>query len=216
MPQLKLLYAEPFRLVLIPNVCTYCSKVNTKVECAEFQLGILTCDDHKPLAVRDVRAYLHRRGQVMYKDAIQDPLFTTTGLLEMDIKVRRSSGAIENNWKLAKPSFGNRCLVSLDDSGNWYMIASLRDDEIIRGVHVSDLKMVLPATQHMLVDRFIERLSAGFYKAEQEAYLTAVAESSDNPGPACSESNIYTIHHPSIGYGRVVIPPIKGDPELFG
>lgn len=204
----KALYAEPFRLVLIPNVCTYCHKINNGVVYADFQLGILTCEDHRPLATRDVRAYFHRRGQVMHKDAIQDPLFTTTGLLEMNIKVRRSSGAIESDWKLAKPSFGNRCLLSLDDSGDWYMIASLRDDEIIRGVHIRDLKMVLPVTQHSLVDKFIERLSAGFYKADHEAYMAL----SENPGPACSESNIYTINHP-IGFGRILIPPSKGDPE---
>lgn len=222
MTQLKVLYAEPFRLVMIPSVCTYCTKSHTGVEYVEHQQGILRCDEHKPLAQRDVRAYLYRCGKVNYKDAIDDPLFKTTELLDMDIKVRRSSGVVEDGWRLAKPFYGNRCLLSTDDSGNWYMIASFNEDEIIRGVLVRDLKMVLPLEKHGLVEDFIGRLVARFYKAEQIAYEAAIveAEAAENPSTTFAQPAeavqavqtvqavpIYTVNCPGLGIGRVLIPP---------
>ena len=206
----KILYAEPIRLVFIRNVCSYCDKVNKGMVTADFQLGILTCDDHRDLAKRDVRAYLHRCGKVNYTDAITDPLFTNTDLLTMDIKVRRSSGIIENSWKLAKPSFDNRCHVTMDKSGVWNMIASFNNDEIIRGVRVNDFKMVLPVEQHELVDAFLKRLDDNIYKADQMAYEAAVIEAEANENPDNNIADrvpIVLANHPVLGLGRILLPP---------
>lgn len=214
MSQPKILYAEPFRLVFIRSVCSYCDKLNTCVEYADFQLGILSCDDHHHLAKRDVRAYLHRCHKVNYGDAIQDPLFTNTDLLNMDIKVRRSSGIIETNWKLAKPSYGNRCSVTMDDSGAWYMIASFNNDEIIRGVRITDFKMVLPIDQHGLVDAFLKRLDDNMYKAEHNEYEAAViaGENPDNMGNINSVP-IVLVNHPVNGLGRILLAPAEGQED---
>lgn len=212
MSQPKILYTEPIRLVFIRNVCSYCDKVNKGIEYANFQLGILTCDDHRYLAKRDVRAYLHRSGKVKYHDAILDPLFTSTDLLTMDINVRRSSGIIETSWKLAKPSYDNRCHVTMDNSGAWHMIASFNNDEIIRGVRITDFKMVLAVEQHGLVDAFLKRLHDNMYKADQMAYEEAViaAESAENPDNNVANVNplpIVAVNHPVMGLGRILLPP---------
>jgi len=177
---------------------------------ADFQLGILTCDDHRDLAKRDVRAYLHRCNKVKYNDAIKDPLFTKTELLHMDIKVRRSSGIIEDGWKLAVPSFGNHFPVTMSDSGTWYMFASSNNDEITRSVRINDFKMVLPVEQHGLVDAFIQRLNEHMYKDDQIAYEAAVAAGEDNENPDNNTSSvkqlpIVLVNHPVNGLGRVLL-----------
>jgi len=123
---------------------------------------------------------------VKWSDAIDDPLFVETGLLtwgeagpEMsDIKVRRSNGAIEGDWQLHPPTRSwveSNYVCRSKSSGRWSIQAIQKYTEVTRGLLVEDLKLTLPEAKWGLVDAFLARLEAGFYKAEHEAFQEAVA-----------------------------------------
>jgi len=211
-------YVDPMRLVLYSPLCQYCGVADKGWFRIYDKYGILWCDLHKSLAERDGRAWLCRNDKVAWKDATADPLFVAGGLLDCDISVRRSSGAIETKgWRLSKPSFDDPAFVNKDEKG-WWMYALNTDTQVGRGVRIEDLKLSLSEDKWGLVDAFISRLNNGFYTAEFDAYEQAkmewqrVAADAENPGASgigakLADSGIQAVFHPKLGLGRVVIVP---------
>jgi hypothetical protein len=211
-------YADPMRLVLYKPLCQYCGVADKGWFPIHDKFGILWCDDHKYLADRDGRAWLCRNSKVAWEDATADPLFVTGELLDRDILVRRSSGAIETKgWRLCTPSFDDPAFVNKDEKG-WWMYAQNTDTHVGRGVLIEDLKLSLPEGKWDLVDAFVSRLNKGFYKADSDAYALAkmawqkAAADAENPGASRigakqTESGIQEVFHPSLGVGKIVIVP---------
>lgn len=167
------LSAEPMESMLETANCQYCDRPHTHFEVVTYLFGIHACDDHKPLAQRDAKAWMHKKGLVRWRDAIKDPLFTEAeDLLFSNILVRRTNGTVESNWTLCKPWVGLGEPVSVkrsERSGKWSMMAIQDDTESLRDILVEDLKLSLMEEEHWLVDAFIERLEAGFYCTEAAA-----------------------------------------------
>ena len=167
------LFAEPMESMLGTTNCQYCDKPHTHFDAVSYSFGVHACDDHKPLAQRDAKAWMHKKGLVRWRDAIKDPLFTQAeDLLFSNILVRRTNGAIEGDWTLCKPwvALGEPMAVKRSErSGEWSMTAIQDVTESMRGILVKDLKLSLIEEEHYLVDAFIGRLDAGFYKEDAEA-----------------------------------------------
>lgn len=149
------------------TTCQYCVKDGDFYP-IEFTFGIYACADHNLLAERDRKAWMHEAGIVMWSDATKDPMFKELGLIQYPILVRRSSGAIEGDWMLMKPSLCNMAHLKRSRAcGKWYMMAIQDYTDSERPILVEDLKLsLIDERQHGLVDAFIARLEAGFYKTD--------------------------------------------------
>ena len=150
--------------------------------------GVSACVEHKDRAQRDGNAWLHRNNLVDWDDATEDPVFAL--LLNRDIKVRRTSGTIEDGWRIEPPTYDEPpFLVRSINSGRWSVKAINRAIDTKRSLHVEDFKLSLPEADHALVDAFVERLNRGFYKADSDAYdaleaqAQAQAQAADDPHP---------------------------------
>ena len=89
------LSVKPHTLVLTYARCDYCKKNDHKVCCIGHMFGIKTCDEHYELAKRDCNSYLHSNHMVRLKD-VQSFL----DVLPETFAIKRSSGIIEDGWKL--------------------------------------------------------------------------------------------------------------------
>jgi hypothetical protein len=111
---------------------------------------------------------MHTEGVVNWRNATNDPLFKKAEkLIHGTINVRRSNGAIESNWMLVRPSLWKSANVTRSRTcGKWYMTAIQDYTDNEQDIFVEDLKLSVNETDHDLVDAFIARLDAGFYKTE--------------------------------------------------
>jgi hypothetical protein len=167
------LWATPMRMVMFTPECQYCGMKDTHYEPVGNQLAILACDTHKDLAKRDARAWCHKRGFVMFKDAKKEPLFVQGELLGIDIKVRRSSGEVQAGWSITRPICADSPCHLENKEGVWAIRVQNVGLDLRRGMNVADFKLSLPEGLHGLVDDFVAKLAAGFYKAENDAYTAA-------------------------------------------
>ena len=162
--EMKDMCLEPTTMSFFNN-CQICGKPDGHFYGIESSFGIHACSDHKTQAISALKNWMHKRGFVRWQDAINDPLFTVAkDLIESYILVRRSNGALEDDWMLMKPSLFNMASVKRSRScGKWYMTAIQDYTDSERAILVEDLKLSLPEANHGLVDAFIQRLDSGFY-----------------------------------------------------
>jgi hypothetical protein len=192
------LWATPMRMVMFTPECQYCGKKDTHYEPVGNQLAILACETHKELAKRDAKAWCHRRGIVMFKDAKKEPLFVQGELLGIDIKVRRSSGEVQAGWSITRPICADIPCHLESKEGIWAIRVQNTTLDLRRGMDVTDFKLSLPEGMHGLVDDFVAKLNAGFYQTENDAFLaaqwaaapaadaTAAAPAADATADACA------------------------------
>ena len=167
------LWTTPMRMIMFSAECQYCGQKDTHYEPVGDQLAILACDTHKHLAKRDAKAYCQRRGIVMFKDAVKEPLFVQGERLGIDIKVRRSSGEVQAGWNITRPICADSPCHLEYKEGVWAIRVQNGALDLRRGMNVADFKLSLPESLHGLVDDFVAKLKAGFYKAENDAYMAA-------------------------------------------
>ena len=111
---------EPHSLCMRRNICEYCSQTPTFHVTIQQVFVIIACADHRPWAVRDCNAHMHKNKYVKFKDA------KTAGLAEFlaelkeqegEFLIQRSNGAREMGWKLVD-DWANY-LVFSDDQKEW-------------------------------------------------------------------------------------------------
>ena len=171
------LFASPMRTQFSRPQCQYCTSKNSHSEWVNDEMSILACDMHKGLAVRDSRAWCAVQGRVQWFDAINEPMFTEGGILAgNEVKFRRGTGVIEDDWQISgsKANFLKRS----NDSGQWTIQVTQKYTGLTRSMAIDDLKLTLPEDKWELVDAFIRRLEAGFYKAEYDSFTKAIVDSS--------------------------------------
>lgn len=204
-------YADPIRTVMFMPVCLYCEKQETFWAKCTYWLAVLACDEHKGLAIRDANAWHHNNGKVRWSDYTKDALFEQSDILHSPITVKRTNGAIETNWSIIKPDYIDNQGFIHCISNIWTIGVEQVDTRISKCIPVVDLKLSLPEDKHILVDALIDRLTAGFYKSDADAYTRAMADSEivENPTPVISSRNkpvIDNIYHPNYGFGRIFEP----------
>ena len=211
------LCAWPVRTVMFQPICAYCGKEESFYAHCEFRLAVLACDnpEHRILAKRDAKSWLHKNGRVRREDYTKDPLFQETELLTTDVHVIRSSGEVEaEGWMIRASRYDDHANIKLCE-GAWY-VPVIKKDQIQKSIQVQELKLSLPQDKHALVDAFEAKLTEGFYLAESLAY----DEAKDNPAHPSTktvpEDNIQTFFHPVYGVGRVFAPSGQEPAEVQG
>lgn len=164
------MFVEP-KSVTHDTSCQICGATNGVFYQISYSFGIYACDTHKKEATLGLKNWMHTNGVVHWRNATSDPLFNNAeDLIHANILVRRTSGTIENNWMLMKPSLWNSANVKRSRTcGKWYMTAIQDYTDNERAILVEDLKLSLAEENHGLVDAFIARLESGFYKEELDA-----------------------------------------------
>jgi hypothetical protein len=148
---------------------------------------------------------------VRQQDYTKHKLFTVTGLLEKPITVKRSSGAIDDDWNIMKYSLGHDALILKDSEKGWCIPVINYKEDIHKHIHVEDLKNSLPDEQKGLVDEFIDSLNAGFYLKDAEAHDLASANDKpeeEDSSPLPLGYRIEEVYHAEYGIGRVVRHPL--------
>ena len=207
-------HANPIRLVLFSPNCLYCRKPAFHYADCYYQCAALACKDeqHIEWAKRDANHWLHILNKVRFQDYTKHKLFTETGLLEKPITVKRKSGAIDDDWNIRKPSFGQDSLIVKDSDNGWCIPVMKKgptpDEDIKKHILVEDLKNSLPDEQKGLVDEFIYSLNSGFYLKDAEAHDLASASASAQPeeesSPVPLGYRIEEVYHAEYGFGRVM------------
>ena len=211
------LCAWPVRTVMFLPICAYCGKEESFYAHCDFRLAVLACDnpEHRLLAKRDAKSWLHKNGRVRREDYTKDPLFQETELLTTDVHVIRSSGEVEaEGWMIRASRYDDHANIQLCE-GAWY-VPVLKKDQFQKSIQVQELKLSLPQDKHALVDAFEAKLTEGFYLAESLAY----DEAKDNPAhPSTNtvpEDNIQRFFHPVYGVGRIFAPSGQEPAEVQG
>lgn len=208
-------HANPIRLVLFSPNCLYCRKPASHYADCYYQCAAIACDneEHRAWAERDANHWLHILKKVRQQDYTKHKLFTVTGLLEKPITVKRSSGAIDDDWNIMKYSYslGRDALILKDSEKGWCIPVINYKEDIHKHIHVEDLKNSLPDEQKGLVDEFIDSLNAGFYLKDAEAH--DLASANDKPeeegsSPLPLGYRIEEVYHAEYGIGRVVRHPL--------
>jgi hypothetical protein len=148
--------------------------------------------------------------KVRFRDYTMHKLFTETGLLEKPITVKRSSGAIDDDWNIHKKSFGEDAMLQKNSDNRWCIPVINYKEDIHKHIYVEDLKDSLPDEQKGLVDEFMDSLNTGFYLRDAEAHDLASASANaeaeeEESSPIPVGYGIEEVFHPEYGVGRVVM-----------
>lgn len=210
--------AYPIRTVMFRPNCLFCGADASYYSDCDVHLSTLACEneDHQRWAKRDALAWLHRRKWVRRKHYEKEPLFCETTILTDLIKVRRTSGHVESDWKVQSLSYENHALIACVNGiwciPVWKPDAEHPDESIQKHVPLESLKMSIPEEQHALVDDLIGKLDDGFYREAAVAHDTAALEQARMdallPPPPPRMDYIETRYHAEHGEVRIFNPPV--------
>jgi len=210
--------AYPIRTVMFRPNCLYCGASASYYKDCDVQLSTIACEnqEHRSWAKRDAFAWLHRHNRIRRKDYEKEPLFCETTLLTALIKVRRTSGHVESDWRVQAFSYENHAHIARVEGiwsiPVWQRISEKPDEYIQKYVPLESFKMSLPEEQHSLVDELVVKLDAGLYTVAAAAHDAAAVEQASMdaaaPPPPPRVDYIETVYHAKYGEGRVFNPPV--------
>jgi hypothetical protein len=205
-------HANPIRLVLFSPNCLYCRKPASHYAHCYYQCAAIACynEEHRAWADRDANHWLHILNKVRFQDYTKHKLFTETGLLEKPITVKRSSGAVDDDWNIIKASYGEDALIQKISDNDWFIPVIKKGptpkEDIHKHILVEELKNSLPDEQKGLVDEFMDSLNAGFYLKDAEAHdLVSASAKEEDSSPLPLGHRIEEVYHAEYGVGRVVL-----------
>jgi len=187
-------FALPKRLVFRKNICDYCDSESHyeeyTVECLH---GIITCREHKDLAIRDVNAWLHLQGFVRMKDVLNAFILPSESIV-----VPRSDGSFTPG-KLLSLEF---CFAKMID-GVWGLpvLFSIGGLEYSKNIPVEDLE--LSGVSQEIIVALLSRFAEGFYK--EEFMLSNAAAEKYSP-KSTFNPDIKTIYVEGYGSARMFSP----------
>lgn len=104
---------EPCRLVMRQSACFYCGSSHYNDYILDDLFGIRACPQHATWATRDNMAFCHKSNMVSInqekKNSLFSPLFEVLG---NETRVKRSSGAIDDGWRINQPSYFEMPFIS--------------------------------------------------------------------------------------------------------
>ena len=164
------LYIEPQSLVMTPISCFYCKVDNNTVRSIHiyYLFGLKCCADHMAHGKRDCRAWMHKNGYVKLKDAFNNA--TLSSLLNIldsrDFKVKRSSGEIQDGWRLNKGDELDTVFIQRNEDHWMIPCGHLEPNDYIRKfVNLTDLSDVIPTE---LIEECLRVLDSGIYFSDFE------------------------------------------------
>ena len=160
---------EPCNLVLMTNKCFYCNSNQSIIthEVEHRNKGILTCNEHEVLGIRDTKAYLHKHKIVFFRDILKYPeMKEFISILENNIQVIRSNGHIDDNWTFANIINDNPAILT-KNKNNWKI--TIVKDAIQKDIYFSDflnnkLKYYQIENFENILNKLIALLDNGIYK----------------------------------------------------
>ena len=172
-------FQEPNYLVMQPLLCAYCRHFGDKPSVVSPMFGIISCDDHKPLAQRDCNAWLHKNRRVRFRDALAHPAMKLFfDALPPTFPTIRSSGARDEGWFLPKDGSSWDAVLCVNSAGLWSLpiekedgpAVGLKDNRITRSSSFqSFLEVAVPGITPEMVATAVAALDAGLYKVDFEA-----------------------------------------------
>ncbi len=182
----------PRSLVMRHQCCDYCRTVNVNHITIKHLFGIMACDEHKPLAKRDIKAWLGRHGMVKLKDAQKNPelekfLNVLDGFKESGFQVIRSNGDLDNGWVLHSHRVWDPFFFSKHED-RWTFPAETLDGKLVKGVELQDylrddLAAHFPEGFKKIVQGAIDSLNAGLYNEEVRMWDELAREPNDGHVP---------------------------------
>ena len=173
----------PTSLIMRRCECFYCGAEDTGAVLVEYLFGMKVCDIHRQTAERDCRAYLHVQKLVRVKDAFKLPAlkcFLDILAGHPRLAVQRTSGDIEEDWCFREGSHYDPAFLSKSAEGRWGVPMRCPRTNLNKTVPIINFlrdditaKMVLPADWFTMIEKTLDCLEEGIYKAEAEAYETA-------------------------------------------
>ena len=155
----------PHSFVMTRSECDYCSAKEHSYVMIEYLFGLKSCNEHINNANRDCRAFMHREGYVKLTDAYaHESIGPFLKELENGFPVIRTSGIVEQGWKLRKEKlkmFNSR----------WHIPAYTEEPvECTKYVAIEKfldtrIRELLPINESS-IRRAIEALDAGIYMKE--------------------------------------------------
>ncbi len=160
---------RPGSLICKKFVCDYCKMPAVEEQWAtSYQNGIIACLNHRDAARRDIRAFYHRRGQVLVEDLLEFSPELTALQRNMtwvdDTGVKSSGGLIRRSAPIAcsfVSSFKGQIAIPLDTGVGGVIPLFVKDLIYTDGITKS------------CVDMLLEKLSGGFYQMDYAAHLVA-------------------------------------------
>lgn len=173
-------FVEPCRLVMINNKCFYCdifSDENRHI-LVDRHLGIVTCMEHRENALRDCKAYMHKKSMVHLKDFMENELASALiAALGDNLQIIRSNGDKQDGWQIEKVSYEYiPHLFKLPD-GKWG-IRLVKDPDtdqcVVKGYRLDgflDNRLKHSQTEGLgeLIMGVTKLLDEGFYKSNADA-----------------------------------------------
>lgn len=170
---------EPCNLVLMTNKCFYCNSNQSIIthEVEHRNKGILTCEEHESLGIRDTKAYLHKHKIVFFRDILKySEMKEFISILENNIQVIRSNGNIDDNWTFANIINDNPAILT-KNKDNWKITIvkdviqkdAIQKDAIQKDIYFSDflndkLKYYQIENFENILNKLIALLDNGIYK----------------------------------------------------
>ena len=162
---------EPCNLVLMTNKCFYCNSNQSIIthEVEHRNKGILTCEEHEVLGIRDTKAYLHKHKIVFFRDILKySEMKEFISILENNIQVIRSNGDIDDDWTFANMINDNPAILT-KNKNNWKMTVVKDKDAIQKDIYFSDLlndklKYYQIENFENILNKLIALLDNGIYK----------------------------------------------------
>jgi hypothetical protein len=151
------------------NKCFYCNSNQLIIthEVEHRNKGILTCEEHEVLGIRDTKAYLHKHKIVFFRDILKySEMKEFISILENNIQVIRSNGNIDNNWTFANIINDNPAILT-KNKDNWKI--TIVKDDIQKDIYFSDflndkLKYYQIENFENILNKLIALLDNGIYK----------------------------------------------------
>jgi len=159
---------EPCNLVLMTNKCFYCDCKQSIIthEVEHRNKGILTCEEHESLGIRDTKAYLHKHKIVFFRDILNYSEMEEFKKILGNFQVIRSNGHIDDNWTFANIINDNPAILT-KNKDNWKMTVVKND--IQKDIYFSDflnnkLKYCQIENFENILNKLITLLDNGIYK----------------------------------------------------
>jgi hypothetical protein len=102
------------------NKCFYCNSNQSIIthEVEHRNKGILTCEEHEVLGIRDTKAYLHKHKIVFFHDISKYSEMDEFKKILGNIQVIRSNGDIDDDWTFANMINDNPAILT-KNKNNW-------------------------------------------------------------------------------------------------
>jgi len=188
----------PRNLVMTLSQCFYCHQNNTGETIVEYNFGLKHCDTHKPLAVRDCRAYMHRDGLVKITDAMKNPILNEfIESLASGVLIEPPTEYIQDFWSVYTGDdwFNPQFIVKISDV--WSI-------PVINKQRTSSNVVPITTFENPDVNAVIQVLDHGLYIDDHNAYEATVNR--DLSPEIADESFIHTFIRDGLPVRMFILP----------